>query len=279
MPLLSSKVTPANTHLHEEGQHKSNQAVRDMKMFVVSLHTLFKRYGGQRHPKIEPYKELRDRGELVLWKYVPPDSKMIYISHEWVGIDHPDPQGNQIYHLLLLLERLRRGDVDRTDMDAFHSLVYKQNYTTTAEDWKRMLETQNTYIFYDGFCVPKEKREEAFRMIPKFIERCDFMIVLAPGCTHFDKIDCRTGRKMNLCYRTYRLRARCVFEMFSSFLITKRGEKVRPALLVRSGTGRPCWISPLECLKLAVGMSVFECCETNHTVIKTCRRDMVWSKS
>ena len=140
-----------------------------------------------------------------------------------------------MYHLLLLLERLQRGDVDRTDMDAFHSLLYKHNHTTTAEDWKRMLDPQKTFIFYDGFCVPKEKREEAFRMIPEIIKRCDFMIILAPGCTHFDKIDPRTGRKMNLCYRTYRLRARCVFEMFSSFLTTKGGEQVRPALLVRSG--------------------------------------------
>ena len=61
MPLLSSKVTPAD-HLHDEGQHKSNQAVRDMKMTVISLHDLLKRHGGQRHPKIEPYEEFRDRG-------------------------------------------------------------------------------------------------------------------------------------------------------------------------------------------------------------------------
>ena len=189
MPLLSSKVTPANTHLHEEGQHKSNQAVRDMKMFVVSLHTLFKRYGGQRHPKIEPYEDFRDRGELILWKYIPPDSKIIYISHEWAGTNYPDPKGDQMYHLLLLLERLQRGDVVRTDMDAFHSILYKHNYTTTAEEWKSILDPQNTFVFYDGFCIPSEEREEAFRMVPECVKRCDFMIILAPGCTHFDKVD------------------------------------------------------------------------------------------
>ena len=136
-----------------------------------------------------------DEGALTEYKYVPPDSTIIYISHEWVGTNHPDPRGDQMYHLLLLLERLLKGDVRRTDMDAFHSLVYKQNYTTTAEEWKRMLNPQKTFIFYDGFCVPKEKREEAFESIPEFIERCDFMIILAPGCTHFDKIDPRTERK------------------------------------------------------------------------------------
>merc|ERR1712146_560184 len=96
----------------------------------------------------------------------------------------------------------------------------------------------------------------------------------APGCTHFDKIDPRTERKMNLCYRTYRLSARCVFEMFSAFLTTKGGERVRPALLVRSGKGTPNWVSPLECQKLAVGMSTFECCATNHSKIKECSRAM-----
>ena len=234
MPILTSKVTPAPQEKEDDKEVVPRKFVR---MFVMSLHTLLKRYGGQRHPKIEPYEELRDRGELVLWKYVPPDSKMIYISHEWVGTDHPDPQGNQMYHLLLLLERLGRGDVDRTDMDWLHGILYEHNFTTTAEDWKRMLDPEKTFIFYDGFCVPTEKREQGFRTIPDFIKRCDFMIILAPGCTHFDNIDPRTGRKTNLCYRTYRLRARCVFEMFSSFLITKGEEQVRPALLVRSGTG------------------------------------------
>ena len=50
---------------------------------------------------------------------------------------------------------------------------------------------------------------------------------------------------------------------------------MRPALLVRSGEGAPLWVSPLECLKLAVGLSTFECCETNHTVIRTCQRPIV----
>eukprot|EP00938_MAST-03A_sp_MAST-3A-sp1_P002860 g2860.t1 len=209
---------------------------------------------------------------LTELSFLPRGSVIIYISHQWVGINHPDPRGDQFYHLVLLLERLLRGDVSRTDMDAFHSLLYKHNYTTTAEEWRLMLDPEKTFIFYDGFCVSKEERDEAFRFVPEIIKRCDFMIILAPGCTHFDKIDPRTGRKMNLCYRTYRLNAMCVFEMFSAFLTTKGGERVRPALLVRSGGGVPKWSSPLECQKLAVGMSTFECCERNHTVFTTCLR-------
>ena len=84
----------------------------------------------------------------------------------------------KMYHLLLLLERLQRGD-NRTDMDAFHSLLYKHNYTTTAK--------KSVFIFHDG-SVPREKRGSVSN--DSKIKRCDFKI-----CTHFDKIDPRTEER------------------------------------------------------------------------------------
>ena len=259
-----AKVEPRRRTLPRP--RKINQDLHPME--VVRLHTIQKRYGGQRHPQIESYEVLKERNELVEWRYVPKGDTVIYISHEQVGTDHPDPDGTQFYHLLLLLERLQKGEIMRTDMDAFHSVLYNYNHTTTSQEWKRILNTEKTYIWYDGLCVPASCREDAFRWIPSYIERCSFLIILAPGCTHFDRIDSRTKRKRNLCYRTYRLRALCVFELFSSFL----SEKLRPALLVRSGTGTPNWVAPMEYQKLAVGTSIFECCETNHSHIKRCRR-------
>ena len=243
-------------------------------MKVVRLHTLLKKYGKQRHPRIDTYEDLENKNDLVKWRYVSYGSTVIYISHEWMGTDHPNPGGTQMYHLLLLLERLQKGEIMRTDMDAFHSLIYKHNYTTTAKEWKRILNSEKTYIWYDGFCVPRSRRQDGFRSIPVYIERCDFMIILAPGCTHVDRIDPRTQRKMNLSYRTYRLQARCVFELFCAFLTTRGEDKSRPALLIRSGTGTPNWISSLECQKLAVGTSSFQCCENNHKTIKQCRRSL-----
>ena len=221
MPIFTSKVTPAHqeyTKIEETTEKRGDENATYFRMFVMLLHIFFQQFEARRHPEVRNFETYMKENALTELAYVPPQSTIIYISHEWVGTDHPDPRGNQMYHLVLLLERLRRGDVSRTDMDAFHSLIYKHNYTTTADDWKRLLDPQKTYIFYDGFCVPKDEREQGFRRIPEIIKRCDFMIILAPGCTHFDKIDPKTGRKMNLCYRTYRLHARCVYEMFSAFL-------------------------------------------------------------
>jgi len=269
----NAKITPVEKEAASSSSFEEEEEEEKLKMRVVSLRSIMKMYGGQRHPKVESYDVLKSRGELKEYRYVPPDSTTIYISHEWVGTDHPDPDGTQMYHLLLMLERLQKGEISRTNMLWLHSLIFKQTFSTTSEEWKRVLDPEKTYIWYDGFCVPKSRREDGFRSIPSYIQRCDFMIILAPGCTHFDRIDPRTKRKMNLCYRTYRLRARCVFELFSSFLTTKGKEQARPALLVRSGTGIPNWNSCIEVWKILVGTSLFECCELNHTTIE-CRRPL-----
>ena len=66
MPFLTSKVTPSSHEepKQEEIDNENNEIAKKIvvKMHVILLHTLFKRYGGQRHPKIEPYEEFRDRG-------------------------------------------------------------------------------------------------------------------------------------------------------------------------------------------------------------------------
>ena len=133
-----AKIIPNSQDTSSKSEEEEEEEC-PLTMRVVKLHTMFKRYGGQRHPKIDTYEEIKMRGEVTEWQYVPSGSIAIYISHEWTGTDHPDPDGTQMYHLLYLLERLQKGEVSRTDMDAFHSLLYKQNHTTTAEEWKRML--------------------------------------------------------------------------------------------------------------------------------------------
>ena len=143
---------PSDNNTEDE---KDTTDLLGFRMRAVRLSTLFKRYGGSRYPRIESFEVFEENKELILWRFVPHGATVIYISHEWAGIDHPDPHGDQMYHLLLLLERLQRGDVERTDMDAFHSLLYKHNYMTTAEEWKRKLDPEKTFIFYDGFCVSK----------------------------------------------------------------------------------------------------------------------------
>ena len=128
MPIFTSKVTPAHQEQSqkqiEDHRNDEERKKRTAKVYVMLLQILLKRYGVRRHPKIDPFDVLMNEKLLTELTFVPRGSVILYISHQWVGIHHPDPRGDQFYHLLLLLERLLKGDVSRTDMDAFHSLLY-----------------------------------------------------------------------------------------------------------------------------------------------------------
>ena len=39
-----------------------------------------------------------------------------------------------------------------------------------------------------------------------------------------------------------------------------------PPLLVRSERGTPMWMSPLEVMKLSIGLADFTCCQRNHII-------------
>jgi len=101
----------------------------------------------------------------------------------------------------------------------------------------------------------------ALDSVSAYVERADTLMILAPSSVHADMVDEHTGRKVYTCYRTWRRRGFCVLEFFCAHLSRR---STHPVLLVRSETDAPIWISPQECLKLAVGECNFTCCETNH---------------
>ena len=61
-----------------------------LKMWLVNYQTMIRRYGGQRHPRLDQYETLKDSGDLLEWRYVPLDATTIYISHEWTGSSSPE---------------------------------------------------------------------------------------------------------------------------------------------------------------------------------------------
>ena len=147
-----------------------------------------------------------------------------------------------------------------------HMLMYKSNHVTTSKEWKEIL--SKAYIFYDSFSVPCRNHGRNVSQA-SFVERCDMMIILAPGTTHLERMT-KNRRQAFVCYRTWRRQALCVLDMFACFY--SRQFIQHPILLIRSECGCPKFISPLEVQKLSVGTSRFECCEQNHKDV-TCRRN------
>ena len=63
--------------------------------------------------------------------------------------------------------------------------------------------------------TPKDEKEKmgtdlgnAVKSIPAYVEKSDFVVVVAPGCLHADRRDPKTKLRTKTCYRTYVFEAR-----------------------------------------------------------------------
>ena len=52
--------------------------------------------------------------------------------------------------------------------------------------------------------------------VNRYVEKSDFVVIVAPGCLHADRRDPDTKLRTKTCYRTYRNRGWCVLEMMCS---------------------------------------------------------------
>ena len=99
--------------------------------------------------------------------------------------------------------------------------------------------------------VLRTEGSRAIRSIPAYMERSDFILILVPSLHHSD-------RKVPTCYRTWRRRGWCLLELYAAAMAR---DSSNPPLLVRSERGTPMWMSPVETLKLSIGMADFTCCQ------------------
>jgi hypothetical protein len=136
---------------------RRNSTAIDMKfpMYLVPLDQLHQLYGGAepRHERIEAHQNLKQRGELVRWEDLPIDAHIIFLSHEWVGWNHPDPHGIQLKTFLKVMKRLRSGKIRQVEMNVFQSMMYKTNHVVRANDWKEILST--AYVWIDWASMPQ----------------------------------------------------------------------------------------------------------------------------
>jgi len=131
----------------------------------------------------------------------------MFVSHQWNGFQHPDPNGVQIDCMVKVFRRLRDGEIARVDTDPFHNILYKTNRVTRKKEWMQLL--SNAYIFYDFWSQPQPDVEpedsprrakleqdlkSAISSMGAYVERSDCLVVLVPGTTHVDRVhakDCR----------------------------------------------------------------------------------------
>ena len=151
------------------------------------------------------HEELLSRGLLVRQQE---DFFCIFVSHEWLGVAHPDPEREQLSLLQAALQNLLAGGTIEMDL-------YAQFYGHRAFLSKRhRSRLKEAHIWLDWFSIPQRTlqpepvQEDSFggsqdgnspscaasgsivsqdsfiQMIPGFVEKCDLFVVLVPRCRH-----------------------------------------------------------------------------------------------
>ncbi|CAE7428458.1 unnamed protein product [Symbiodinium necroappetens] len=142
-------------------------------MHVVLLKTLLEMVT----PK--PHEELEREGLLVSFRSFMGD--VIFVSHQWTGLHHPDCSGEQ---LRFLQEALRPGLQGRRIQPSIESEMLNMK---RPKGETQAVTPRELFVWYDFFSCPQEDRTNlhaAISSIPAYIESCKYFVILAPFVRH-----------------------------------------------------------------------------------------------
>lgn len=145
-------------------------------MFTVPLWIFLKM------TEIHPHEELLEAGSLCQFD----DSlgRALFVSHQWLGIQHPDPSFEQLLVLQKALMDLISGAC-RVSLPPVIELWFGRLRLPTAADFN----AQGLFLWYDYFSIPQseeniESRQKAISSIPCYISQSFFFMILIPAVQH-----------------------------------------------------------------------------------------------
>lgn len=184
---------------------------------------------------------------------------IIFLSHQWLGLAHPDRNMIQFRTLQQALENLMTGKV-AVKLCPFFSVVFKQLKCNFDQECVSSL--GDAYIWYDYFCVPQlteflsaergaclaqdhrnicldgsdagvradalgksrkevqEQQRAAIKSIPHYVQFCDHFFAVAPAACHDDT-------KQSVSLESWARRGWCRAEMGCHYL----SKKARPSMI------------------------------------------------
>ena len=168
---------------------------------------------------LHPHRKMLRDDRLVLFakEFI---GEAVFVSHEWLGFDHADPNGEQLSVLQRILTRLMDGQVQKVETHWAQKLFLKHSNVVRADRWKSAL--PNMLCWIDYACIPQASGRggggdsadsdtssglaKAVKSIPAYVANSVFLLVLAPVVTHDDKHE--------ICnYSTWRSRGWCRTEL------------------------------------------------------------------
>ncbi|CAE7213628.1 ANKRD50, partial [Symbiodinium natans] len=190
------------------------------------------------------HQKLMEQGRLVECKL---DFLVIFVSHQWLGLRHPDSAGEQLRVLQDALRNITSGNL-QVENDVMSQMTLKFRKLSPAERDR----LAHAYIWMDWFCVPQISQVESMhsdaglvstaqdaynciRSIPFYVDTCEIFVALVPKALH-NNLGCECS------YRTWLRRGWCRTEMWCKLL----SEKSTIPIVVISGGEKAEFISPVR---------------------------------
>ena len=164
---------------------------------------------------LQSHEALQAQGLVVKWAL---GMFTIFVSHQWLGRHHPDPDGTRLRVLQGLLKNLMAKTL-RIDTD----LVSQFNGLRVTE--AGLGDVADGYVWLDYFCVPQlsdglagpEMADEQLlyiESIPSYVDLCQVFLALVPKAVHHD-----TGA--SCAFQSWLERGWCRTELWCRNLSTK----------------------------------------------------------
>mmetsp|Transcript_91864 Transcript_91864/g.259477 ORF Transcript_91864/g.259477 Transcript_91864/m.259477 type:complete len:650 (+) Transcript_91864:77-2026(+) len=162
--------------------------------------------------ELQSFGVVARRGEHV--KCPPPDAIIIFLSHQWLAYDRPDPNGVQLAAIQRCLKLIIAGDIDAVmDSSTWESFAInvpnvriKEFWATGELVWQNVKLSKehfahalsNAYIWIDYSSIPQvdsasspehagdieKEQAKAIQSIPFYVERSSYFFVVAPRAPH-----------------------------------------------------------------------------------------------
>ncbi|CAE7515303.1 R11A8.7 [Symbiodinium natans] len=140
-----------------------------------------------RMTQVRPHEELMGNGSLV--EFDEALGRAMFISHQWLANDHPDPEAKQWKVLQEAIRNLYSGR-SLVTLPVLTEYFYGRHTSLSREDFQ----SEPLFIWYDYVSCPQamdprgqEHQKRAIDSIVSYIERCVYFVVLCPNLLHKDQ--------------------------------------------------------------------------------------------
>ena len=153
----------------------------------------------------------------------------IFVSHQWLDLQHPDPDSQQLQVLQGMLQNLMKRK-----LNIENDIVSQWNGRKLSES--QLEQIASAYIWLDYLCVPQgedcdESRLQYVNSIPNFVDLCNVFVALVPTALHSSGSQCN--------FHSWLQRGWCRTELWCHFLSTSH-----PPIIVVKSPSAAHFISP-----------------------------------